>query len=107
MAHAQTVLSSWQVPKDIWLVEEIPANDSGKISRRDLAKRFGNHGNRRKLRLKFNQMIEVHHTVSTATAKCHAETIVTFRSTDSESVRRIEIKTQQQIGTSASMTTKE
>ena len=40
MAHAQTVLSSWQVPKDIWLVEEIPANDRGKICRRDLAKRY-------------------------------------------------------------------
>ena len=40
MAHAHTVLSPWQVPKDIWLVDEIPSSDRGKISRRDLAKRY-------------------------------------------------------------------
>jgi acyl-CoA synthetase (AMP-forming)/AMP-acid ligase II len=33
-------LSSWQVPKRIFLVEEIPANERGKTSRRDLAQRF-------------------------------------------------------------------
>lgn len=33
-------LSSWQVPKRIFLVDEIPVNERGKISRRELAKRF-------------------------------------------------------------------
>jgi acyl-coenzyme A synthetase/AMP-(fatty) acid ligase len=40
MSFAHTVLSAWQVPKDIWLVDEIPANERGKISRRELAKRY-------------------------------------------------------------------
>ena len=31
MAHAQTVLSSWQVPKDIWLVEEIRTGETGRL----------------------------------------------------------------------------
>jgi acyl-CoA synthetase (AMP-forming)/AMP-acid ligase II len=34
-------LSSWQVPKRIFLVDEIPVNERGKTSRRELAKRFG------------------------------------------------------------------
>ncbi|MEY2496224.1 MAG: long-chain acyl-CoA synthetase [Verrucomicrobiota bacterium] len=33
-------LSGWQVPKRIFFVEEIPVNERGKISRRELAKRF-------------------------------------------------------------------
>jgi long-chain acyl-CoA synthetase len=33
-------LSSWQVPKRIFVVDAIPANERGKISRRELAKRF-------------------------------------------------------------------
>jgi len=33
-------LSSWQVPKRIFLLDEIPVNERGKTSRRDLAKRF-------------------------------------------------------------------
>jgi acyl-CoA synthetase (AMP-forming)/AMP-acid ligase II len=33
-------LSGWQVPKRIFIVDEIPANDRGKISRRELARRF-------------------------------------------------------------------
>jgi acyl-coenzyme A synthetase/AMP-(fatty) acid ligase len=37
---AQTRLSSWQMPKDFWFVEEIPANERGKISRRDLATKY-------------------------------------------------------------------
>lgn len=40
MAYAHSVLSAWQVPKDIWLVAEIPASERGKISRRDLAKQY-------------------------------------------------------------------
>jgi len=38
--HAHTVLSAWQVPKDIWLVDEIPVNERGKISRRELARKY-------------------------------------------------------------------
>ena len=33
-------LSGWQVPKRIFFVEEIPVNDRGKVSRRELAQRF-------------------------------------------------------------------
>ena len=33
-------LSGWQVPKRIFLVEEIPVNERGKVSRRDLASKF-------------------------------------------------------------------
>ena len=33
-------LSAWQVPKRIFIVDSIPTNERGKISRRDLAKRF-------------------------------------------------------------------
>jgi acyl-coenzyme A synthetase/AMP-(fatty) acid ligase len=28
------------VPKDIWLVDEIPVNERGKTSRRELARRY-------------------------------------------------------------------
>lgn len=34
-------LSGWQVPKRIFLVDEIPVNERGKISRREMAARFG------------------------------------------------------------------
>lgn len=33
-------LSPWQVPKRVFIVEAIPVNERGKISRRDLARRF-------------------------------------------------------------------
>jgi acyl-CoA synthetase (AMP-forming)/AMP-acid ligase II len=33
-------LSAWQVPKQIFVVEAIPANERGKISRRELSRRF-------------------------------------------------------------------
>jgi long-chain acyl-CoA synthetase len=33
-------LSGWQVPKRIFIVESIPTNERGKISRRELARRF-------------------------------------------------------------------
>jgi acyl-CoA synthetase (AMP-forming)/AMP-acid ligase II len=33
-------LSLWQVPKRIFIVDQIPANERGKVSRRELAKRF-------------------------------------------------------------------
>jgi acyl-coenzyme A synthetase/AMP-(fatty) acid ligase len=34
-------LSPWQVPKRVFLVDEIPVNERGKTSRRELAVRFG------------------------------------------------------------------
>jgi long-chain acyl-CoA synthetase len=34
-------LSGWQVPKRIFFVKEIPVNERGKVSRRELAQRFG------------------------------------------------------------------
>lgn len=37
---ARTVLSGWQVPKAVWIVEEIPVNERGKISRRELSRRY-------------------------------------------------------------------
>jgi long-chain acyl-CoA synthetase len=33
-------LSTWQVPKQIFMVDAIPANERGKISRRELSRRF-------------------------------------------------------------------
>ncbi|HEX5176688.1 MAG TPA: class I adenylate-forming enzyme family protein, partial [Chthoniobacteraceae bacterium] len=33
-------LSGWQVPKDIWFVENVPVNERGKISRRMLAEKY-------------------------------------------------------------------
>ena len=33
-------LSGWQVPKQIFFVEEIPMNERGKVNRRELASRF-------------------------------------------------------------------
>jgi acyl-CoA synthetase (AMP-forming)/AMP-acid ligase II len=33
-------LSPWQVPKRIFIVGSIPTNERGKMSRRDLARRF-------------------------------------------------------------------
>jgi acyl-coenzyme A synthetase/AMP-(fatty) acid ligase len=33
-------LSPWQVPKRIFVVDSIPTNERGKVSRRELAKRF-------------------------------------------------------------------
>ena len=41
VAHCRARLSGWQVPKRITFVEQIPVNHLGKISRRDLAERFG------------------------------------------------------------------
>lgn len=40
LRFARGVLSGWQVPKDIWLVEEVPVNERGKISRRELARAY-------------------------------------------------------------------
>ncbi len=41
LEFCRTRLSGWQVPKQIFVVDEIPANERGKISRRELGARFG------------------------------------------------------------------
>jgi long-chain acyl-CoA synthetase len=40
LRFCRAVLSAWQVPKRIFMVDAIPTNERGKISRRDLARRF-------------------------------------------------------------------
>jgi acyl-coenzyme A synthetase/AMP-(fatty) acid ligase len=40
LRFCRTALSAWQVPKRILVVDTIPTNERGKISRRDLARRF-------------------------------------------------------------------
>jgi acyl-coenzyme A synthetase/AMP-(fatty) acid ligase len=41
LRYARSVLSGWQVPKDVWVVDEVPVNERGKISRRELARVYG------------------------------------------------------------------
>jgi long-chain acyl-CoA synthetase len=40
LRFCRTALSGWQVPKRIFIVDLIPTNERGKISRRDLARQF-------------------------------------------------------------------
>ena len=40
-SFCQSKLSQWQMPRDFWIVEEVPVNERGKISRRELAERYG------------------------------------------------------------------
>jgi acyl-CoA synthetase (AMP-forming)/AMP-acid ligase II len=40
LEFCRRALSTWQVPKRIFIVDSIPTNERGKISRRELAKRF-------------------------------------------------------------------
>jgi long-chain acyl-CoA synthetase len=40
LEFCRTGLSAWQVPKRIFLVDAVPVNERGKISRRELARRF-------------------------------------------------------------------
>jgi long-chain acyl-CoA synthetase len=40
LRFCRAALSAWQVPKRIFVVDAIPMNERGKISRRDLARRF-------------------------------------------------------------------
>ncbi len=42
-------LSTWQVPKRIFIMDAIPANERGKISRRELSRRFSIHRQNRSL----------------------------------------------------------
>jgi long-chain acyl-CoA synthetase len=40
LRHCHERLSQWQMPREFWLVDEIAANERGKISRRALAERY-------------------------------------------------------------------
>jgi acyl-CoA synthetase (AMP-forming)/AMP-acid ligase II len=40
LRFCQEKLSPWQVPRDVWVVGEIPTNERGKISRRTLAESY-------------------------------------------------------------------
>ncbi|PYL10965.1 MAG: hypothetical protein DMF48_09350, partial [Verrucomicrobia bacterium] len=40
LRFCRTTLSGWQVPKRIFVMETIPTNERGKISRRELARQF-------------------------------------------------------------------
>ena len=40
LRFCQETLSPWQVPRDVWLVDEIPTNERGKINRRTLAESY-------------------------------------------------------------------
>jgi long-chain acyl-CoA synthetase len=50
LRFCRTALSAWQVPKQIFIMDAIPTNDRGKISRRDLARRFSTTGDSSPLR---------------------------------------------------------
>jgi long-chain acyl-CoA synthetase len=46
MRFCQGRLSAWQMPREMWIVPEIPTNERGKISRRALAESFLEHKGR-------------------------------------------------------------
>jgi long-chain acyl-CoA synthetase len=50
LRFCRAALSGWQVPKRIFVVDAIPMNERGKISRRDLARRFSTFGESSPLR---------------------------------------------------------
>jgi acyl-CoA synthetase (AMP-forming)/AMP-acid ligase II len=50
LRFCRTALSAWQVPKRIFVVDVIPTNERGKISRPDLARRFSTGGTTSPLR---------------------------------------------------------
>jgi long-chain acyl-CoA synthetase len=49
LQFCRAALSSWQVPKRIFIVNAIPVNERGKISRRELSQRFSTSGERSRL----------------------------------------------------------
>jgi long-chain acyl-CoA synthetase len=51
LRFCRTALSAWQVPKRIFVVDAIPTTERGKISRRDLARRFSMIGASSPLRI--------------------------------------------------------
>ncbi len=40
LRFCQEKLSAWQVPRDLWLVGEIPSTERGKINRRAVAESY-------------------------------------------------------------------
>jgi len=50
LRFCRTGLSTWQVPKQIFIMDAIPTNERGKISRQDLARRFSTTGKSSPLR---------------------------------------------------------
>jgi acyl-coenzyme A synthetase/AMP-(fatty) acid ligase len=50
LRFCRTGLSPWQVPKQIFIMDAIPTNERGKISRRDLARWFSTTGESSPLR---------------------------------------------------------
>ena len=50
LRFCRTALSAWQVPKQILIMDAIPTNERGKISRQDLARRFSTTGESSPLR---------------------------------------------------------
>lgn len=46
MRFCQGRLSAWQIPREMWIVPEIPTNERGKVSRRALAESFLAHKGR-------------------------------------------------------------
>lgn len=50
LRFCRTALSGWQVPKRIFIVDIIPTNERGKISRRELARQFSGRGESSPLR---------------------------------------------------------
>ena len=49
LRYCRERLSPWQIPRDLWMVDEIPANERGKVSRRELAECYGARTASRKL----------------------------------------------------------
>ncbi len=41
LRHCAAALPSWQVPRDFWMLDALPVNDRGKLSRRELSKLYG------------------------------------------------------------------
>ena len=50
LRFCRTGLSTWQVPKQIFIMDAIPTNERGKISRQDMARRFSTTGESSPLR---------------------------------------------------------
>ncbi|HTL17337.1 MAG TPA: hypothetical protein VL793_08875, partial [Patescibacteria group bacterium] len=44
LRFCRAALSAWQVPKRIFIMDAVPVNERGKISRHDLARRFSTPG---------------------------------------------------------------
>jgi acyl-CoA synthetase (AMP-forming)/AMP-acid ligase II len=40
LRHCATALPSWQVPRDFWMLDTLPVNERGKLSRRELSKQY-------------------------------------------------------------------